>query len=221
MDNKEQMRAYMASARRNRLINIQELNQFVVKGQIDFVGSSLCEYFPINELLNGESKRYLVYNRGIAGDTTSQLMENLEECIFALEPSKIFINIGTNDMNTSEYDENHLLENYRKILMQIKIRLPKAKIYVQSYYPVNPDVKTADESLTGKEIYKTRNNQAIISANQKVQELAAEQGCEYIDLYPLLLDTAGKLDEKYTVQGIHLKPKAYQMILKKLLPYLE
>lgn len=220
MDEQEQKKAYAAAVRENRLVSIRELNRFAVKGQTVFAGSSLCEFFPVNELLNAEQERYLVYNRGIAGDTTRQLMDNMEDCIFALEPSRIFINIGTNDMNTAAYSEKKLLENYKKILLQIRERLPKSEIYVLSYYPVNPHVETGDENHPGKELFHTRNNQAICSANRKVQEMSKELGCVYIDLYPLLLDADGNLDRQYTVEGIHLKPGAYQKILKKLIPYL-
>lgn len=40
-----------------------------------------------------------------------------------LEPAKVFINIGTNDINErsdGEYWRDHLLRNYEKILKQIK-----------------------------------------------------------------------------------------------------
>ena len=76
--------------------NFRELNACARKGEIVFVGSSLCEFFPICELLQNVEPRIRVYNRGIAGDVTEGLLARMEESVFALEPRKVFINIGTN-----------------------------------------------------------------------------------------------------------------------------
>ena len=50
--------------------NFMCLNKFVKKGEIVFTGSSLCELFPINEMLQNVEPRICVYNRGIGGDVT-------------------------------------------------------------------------------------------------------------------------------------------------------
>ena len=47
--------------------NFMCLNKFVKKGEIVFTGSSLCELFPINEMLQNVEPRIRVYNRGIGG----------------------------------------------------------------------------------------------------------------------------------------------------------
>jgi hypothetical protein len=60
----------LVEMRKNRVQGITELNKFVIKGKIVFAGFSLCQMFQINELLNSEEKRYIVYNREISGDTT-------------------------------------------------------------------------------------------------------------------------------------------------------
>ena len=50
--------------------NFMCLNKFVKKGEIVFTGSSLCELFPINEMLQNVEPRIRVYNRGIGGDVS-------------------------------------------------------------------------------------------------------------------------------------------------------
>lgn len=47
----------------------------------------------------------------------------MEETVFALEPNKIFINIGTNDISKPDYLLEKLLENYEKIISMIQERL--------------------------------------------------------------------------------------------------
>jgi lysophospholipase L1-like esterase len=147
------------------------------------------------------------------------LFRNLNECIFDLSPSKIFINIGTNDLNFPNYDENNLIANYEKILAQIKNRHPSTKVYILSFYPINADVASNIKNEIIMGIFKTRTNQAIKSANLRLKDMSKEFGYDFIDLYPLLLDSRGNLDKQYTTEGIHLKPNAYQLILKKLVPY--
>lgn len=73
-------------------------NKYIKKGQILFVGSSLMEHFPIEEMQAVLSLDRFIYNRGVGGITTKDLLSLMNECIFELEPSKIFINIGSNDI---------------------------------------------------------------------------------------------------------------------------
>lgn len=53
-----------------------------------------------------------------------------------MEPSKIFINIGTNDIGF-EIPEEEFLNNYDQILSQIESKLPQTQVYVMRYYPIN------------------------------------------------------------------------------------
>ena len=178
--------------------NFMCLNKFVKKGEIVFTGSSLCELFPINEMLQNVEPRIRVYNRGIGGDVTDGLLERMDESIFDLEPKKVFINIGTNDISRPEYKREHLMSQYRKILMQIQARLPETKIYVMSYYPVNRELPGADPEAV----------------------MAEELGCTYINVFDCLLDEKGNLKAEYTIEGMHMYANGYAVVLEKLMPYL-
>ena len=119
--------------------NVEEL--VPVTGQnIVMLGNSLTERGFWAEYFQGKR----VLNRGIGGDVTDGLLERMDESIFDLEPKKVFINIGTNDISRPEYKRERLMSQYRKILMQIQARLPETKIYVMSYYPVNRELPGAD-----------------------------------------------------------------------------
>ena len=62
----------------------RHLNRLVRPHQILFVGSSLMEQFPIYELMLDQQLPYTIYNRGIGGTTTFELMENMDACIYDL-----------------------------------------------------------------------------------------------------------------------------------------
>src|SRR5690625_1633047 len=100
-----------------KLKRYKYLNQFIAKGQILFVGSSLMEQFPINEFQQTLDKKLIIYNRGVSGFITEGLLSVMDTCIFELVPSKIFINIGTNDIASPNYKRENLIANYedRKI----------------------------------------------------------------------------------------------------------
>ena len=94
----DQLMEYFEKEKVEKIERYKRLNKFVKKGEILFVGSSLMEQFPIYELMLDYGINKVIYNRGIGGFTTNELLEVMDVCIFDLEPSKIFINIGTNDV---------------------------------------------------------------------------------------------------------------------------
>ena len=160
----------------DKLVRYRVLNQDVRKGEILFVGSSLMEQFPINELLMTAGISKVIYNRGIGGYTTTDMLEHMEEMVFALEPAKIFINIGTNDIASQNYCLEKLIENYEKIILLIQKRLPRAEIYMMAYYPVNENGKVSNAEIR-EFMFKTRTNKNICLANTAVESLAKRLGC--------------------------------------------
>lgn len=199
--------------------NFRCLNAYAKKGEIVFTGSSLCELFPISEMLQNVEPRIRVYNRGIGGDVTEGLMARMEESIFELEPKKVFINIGTNDISRPGYTREKLYTNYRAILEQIKTRLPQTKIYIMSYYPVNREMPGMDPQLL-RDMFGARTNEELRAVNADLEKMAAELGCTYIDVFTCLLDRSGNLPAEYAIDGMHMYANGYKIVLDHLMPYL-
>lgn len=216
----DRMQKFFAGEKIKTLKRYQILNEQAKKGEILFTGSSLMEQFPINEMLMTENIPVVAYNRGVGGFTTDDMLEHMEEMVFGTKPSVIFINIGTNDIGSENYSLEHLIENYECILKQIKERLRNVKVYLIAYYPVNDSSEVATQEWV-KNILKTRTNENIRSANQAVQMLAKKMECQYIDLNEGLTDEQGCLRKEFTIEGIHMYPNGYQIVLKNLLPYLK
>ncbi len=204
-----------------KLKRYKHLNKFAMKDQTLFVGSSLMEQFPINELQHTLDKRVIIYNRGVGGFVTNDLLSVMDTCIFDLAPTKIFINIGTNDIASPDYKKENLIANYDRILSEIKDRLPHCKVYVMAYYPVNQKVGFPSVSKEVKEeLFSTRTNPTLQEANRAIKNLAKNYHYEYIDVNDGLIDGERNLKEEYTVEGIHLWPNAYYTILNNLQRYL-
>lgn len=176
------------------------------KGGVVFAGDSITEFFPLKKYL-GREKNLL--NRGIAGTDTVWLQGHLTEQVLALEPTKIFLWIGTNDIGRG-YANQDIVRCLSQMISQIREQNPFAQIYLLSILPVN-------ESHQYQDKVKIRNNQTIQALNQ---DLAVLAGVEFIDLYPVLLDQEGQLAKEYTTDGLHLTMPAYEKLAEQLILYL-
>ena len=202
----------------DKITRYHHLNRYVKKGQIVFAGSSLMEQFPIYEFLLDDQLPLTIYNRGIGGFTTSELLQALDACIFELEPPHLFLNIGTNDLNGPDYDQNRLLSNYEKILQAVRQHLPQTKLYLLAYYPVNPNVTDIPYL---KEVFRHRTNERIAAASEGVQELAQKYGAQFLNLNEGLADADGNLKAEFTIEGMHMYADGYRVVLRNLLPVLK
>ena len=200
-----------------KILRYREENKTVQYGQTVFAGSSLMEMFPINKLLEEHNDSMTVYNRGIGGFVSRELLEVIDVCAIDLKPSKIFINIGTNDLSDSRIPISELMENYDKIISEIEARLPETVIYLMAYYPVN--YEAADENM--KECLKIRNNEKIRIANVEIKKLAERHSQRYININKNLMDEQCRLKAEYTIEGLHINEDGYRAIYDDIMAYVK
>ena len=200
-----------------KLKNYREKNKEAVYGQVVFAGSSLMEMFPINKLLEEHGDDTIIYNRGIGGYVTNELLQVTDVCITDLKPKKVFLNIGTNDLSNPRIPISQRIENYDRILCKIEEALPQAVIYLMAYYPVN--YEAAAEEM--KECLKIRTNEKIERANEEVKKLAQKHGQHYIDVNKNLKDEQGRLKAEYTIEGMHINEEGYAAIYDDVMRYVK
>lgn len=129
----------------------KDMNKEISAGSIIFLGDSLVQNFPINEMYNG-AKRIL--NRGIFGSTTYDIINGLDDIFHITKPDKVIIWVGTNDFmpfvpqNTEKAIANRII----KISDLIAIKNPTTQIIVISLLPINQssDPKIYHDWLIGK-----------------------------------------------------------------------
>lgn len=206
----------LAKEQQRLIKTYHSLNKLAIKGRTVMVGSSLMEGFPIYELMQREGISEIVYNRGIRGFRTIDLLENLDACVLDLAPSRIFINIGTNDIGAPGDDMGMLIGNYREILLRICHRLPGCQINMLAYYPIS----RIPAPMPPEDGRKPRTLEAVHRANTAVKALAEEMGIRFIDLNAAIMDEDGYTKTEYAMDVIHLLPSAYYEILKRLKPFL-
>ncbi len=189
----------------------RHLNQVsVVEPDILFIGDSIVEYYPLQELF-GTSKT--IVNRGIRGYQTGLLLENLDAHLYGGVVDKIVLLIGTNDIG-KDVPVNEALNNLEAIIQTIARDYPLTEMKLLSILPVN-------EGEEYKQTVYIRTNEKIQKWNQAYKELAsAYMQVEFAPVFDSLIDQEGQLKKDYTTDGLHLSVTGYQVLTKALKDYL-
>ena len=170
-------------------------------GDIIFLGNSITERNDWSELLSIPNAK----NRGISADISFGVLQRLDE-VTSRQPAKVFVLIGINDISRNIPD-SIILRNYRLIIDRIHKESPKTKIYFHTLLPVNNEF--------GKRGHFNK-DEHIACVNAGLKAMAKEKNITVIDLHDHYLNAEGKLDKKYTVDGLHLNAAGYQ-VWKKIL----
>ncbi len=174
-----------------------------------FLGDSITDYYPLEEYYDNLP----VVNSGIAGNKTTDILNNMKTRVYQYNPTKVFLLIGTNDLDmVSENIVNTTFDNIKKIVKEIRDNKSDATIYVESIYPVNSTLENNSVN--------NRTNKKIRTLNKKLSSYCDGEICNYINLFDDLTDEDGNLKEEYTEDGLHLNSLGYVVITRELLPYL-
>lgn len=133
--------------------------------------------------------------------------QDISVSLSAINPSKIFINLGINEMNglgSPGYSVEKLNGKYGELIAKIKSAVPDSKVYVMSIPPITAAKETP-----------TFSNETIRKFNESIEAKAEEWGITYLDFAE---EFGGVLSPDYARDGIHHQPKAFQEIW---IPYLE
>ena len=171
-----------------------------------FLGNSITAGVDWNELLQLPQAR----NRGISGDITFGVLQRLDE-VTEGHPAKVFILIGINDIGR-DIPDSLILRNYEWMIRRIQMASPRNKIYFQTLLPTN------NTFTQHKEHYNK--DEHILAVNQGIKRLTEQYHITLVDLHPHFLDKNGKLDASYTMDGLHLNDRGYQVWKAVLQPYL-
>lgn len=169
-------------------------------GEIIFAGNSLTDNCEWHELL-GNSK---IRNRGIGGDGITGLRNRIKE-LTSSSPSKIFLMIGVNDLARGK-SPGFVAAEYDAFIREFKTGSPSTGIYIQSLLPV------ADVSQV--------TNELINETNEKLKEVARENDCTFIDLYPAFLGDDNLLRHDLHIDGLHLNGQGYLLWKKNISEFL-
>lgn len=180
------------------------------KENIVIFGDSITEIYPVEEIYGNLP----IINSGVSGYKTKDLLERMNTMLYRYNPTKVFLLIGTNDVlyDPSEEAQKQAVDNIKEIVRKIQENRPKAKIYIESIYPVN---KSMDEKFNFKS-----NNEIINNMNDSIKKFCDNKNITYINMHDELMNEDGDFDRKYTYDGLHPSHLGYAKISRVLLPYM-
>ena len=163
---------------------------------IVFVGNSITDGCEWAELFQNRH----VKNRGISGDRSDWLLGRLDSILTA-HPKKLFLMIGTNDLAAGRTPDE-IVRDVERLIDRFQRESKWTKIYVQSILPVNGEGFTK---------YRSHYEHAhlIVPTNKRLEALCHQKGVTYLDVWGALADHEGRLDRRYTNDGLHLMGAGY------------
>jgi len=165
-----------------------------------FIGDSITE---------GLSSYGLVEESNVLaskGFTVSKMGSEVDKVVKA-KPQKIFILLGANDILYGMSSQKFAL-SYGELVQSIKDRVPGAKIYIQSIFPVAAKVETQKPMMS---------NNRIDEFNNAIKEMANEKGVKFLYTASLFKDEKGRMREECSSDGIHLNYKSYSAWISYLM----
>ena len=198
----ETTRPELVAYQEERLAKFVTENHKLDKGQIVFAGDSITEFFALKKYLGRDLP---LVNRGIAGTDSVWLLDHLKEQVLELEPSKLVLLIGINDIGRA-YPIQEIVNRISDIVMTVRQESLFTEIYLLSVLPVSERPEHSSK-------VKIRNNATVRELNQ---QLAVLPGVTYVDLYDYLTDAHGQLNDTYTTDGLHLSPQGYQVLAEPI-----
>lgn len=134
---------------------------------------------------------------------------SISDALKIAKPGKIYVTLGINAIYN--YKSDWFYNNYRALLSKIKNASPNSVIIIQSIFPV-----TQNWAINNG---KPQCNKYVAYANQKLSELAKEEGCHFLHTYEDLTDENGFLKPEFSGDGIHLSRKGYETVFNYILTH--
>jgi lysophospholipase L1-like esterase len=168
-------------------------------GRIVFLGDSITEWTAWEDWF----PELRTTNRGISGQAICGVMDRLDSAIVA--PKAVSLLIGTNDLHGlgQSSNVNQIAEQLRTLVRRIRAMAPSAPLLINSVMPRSAHFR-----------------ERIIRLNARYQQIAAETGATYIDLWPALATADGIIKPEMTMDGLHLSVAGYKCWTDILRPHL-
>ena len=159
-------------------------------------------------------------NLGISGDRTEWLLYRLQPKAAGglgeldradLSPQFIMLMAGINNTYAAEEPlVDSVFAGVRALVDAVHAAKPHATVVLESLLPSNEE---------------WRNREAVIPINRRLVQLAQSkpyaQFVEYLDLYPLFVDAAGKQKSELFMDNLHPDEAGYRVWRDALVPLLD
>ena len=200
--------AYWANMDQQLLVDFADLARYRAanlqlgsKGshRVVFMGDSITEAWKLETSFPGKS----YVNRGISGQTTSQILLRFRQDAIDLHPSVVVILAGTNDLagNTGPATLRQIegnLESMAQLARANHIAVVLCSVLPTVHYSWHPQVPNPAPR--------------IAALNKWLQAYAAREHHPYVNYYAAMKDTAGGFKPGLSADGVHPLPAGYAVM---------
>ena len=210
----EKQRADRLQARYNDYANFARYRDANVKlgppakdeQRVVFLGDSITDSWKLDQYFPGAP----YVNRGISGQTTSQMLLRFRADVIDLKPKVVVILAGTNDIsgNTGPITVEGIENNYASM-----VDLAHANGINVVFASVMP-ISDYNKNAKGDPIVRSvqRRPDEIAALNTWIKKYCAERKLVYLDYFSAMADEKGFLKADIANDGLHPNAKGYELI---------
>ena len=172
------------------------------ENRVVFFGDSITDFWKLDESFPG--KPYI--NRGIAGQTTPQMLLRFRQDVVDLQPKVVVILAGTNDIagNTGPERVEDIEANYASTA-EIA-RAHHIAVVFSSVLPVHNYTPQSQEEFAQRPPAK------ILELNRWIKNYCASKECVYLDYFSAMVDDKGLLKRDLAEDGLHPNSAGYKIM---------
>jgi len=171
--------------------------------RVVFLGDSITDGWHLDEFFTG--KPYI--NRGISGQTTSQMLVRFRQDVIDLQPKVVVILAGTNDIagNTGAISNEDIEGNFASFAELA--RSHGIRVVFSSILPVS------NYTPRSQEFFASRPADRILALNRWLREYSDAQRLVYLDYFSAVVDDQGMLRRDLAEDGLHPNKKGYDLMV--------
>lgn len=139
---------------------------------------------------------------------TSDKATDKVSAVAALNPDKIYVMVGLNDLNYGTRSANDVAGYIETLVGQLKSAVPGARVYVISLLPIT-------KNFESKSNIKIKQSE-IDSLNKALSDKTAQAGFTFIDIAGAFKDGTGYFGSSYTGNGSNLNNSYYPYLLNEI-----
>ena len=172
--------------------------------KIVFMGDSITEFWQSKS--NFFSKHSNFLNKGISGQTTSQMIVRLQRDVIDEHPNTMILLAGINDIaeNSGPISLEDVFQNI--VTMTERALTNKIKVILCSVLPATHFLWRPDIEIGNK----------ITQLNLLIKTFADANNIIYVDYYTAMVDSTNGLDIKYGEDGVHPNSDGY-LVMERLI----
>jgi lysophospholipase L1-like esterase len=170
--------------------------------RVVFFGDSITDKWTLNQYF--PDKHYI--NRGISGQTTSQMLVRFRQDVIDLDPDVVVILAGTNDIagNTGPISIEAIEGNVTS--MAELARAHDIALVLSSVTPVN------NYTPASQHFFSDRPPSEILRLNEWMKAYCASTNCYYLDYFDAMVDGSGLMKRALTEDGLHPNDAGYKIM---------